>query len=189
MKLYKTSKAAGITCIILALLIIALGIVLLLNPDGEDVLVTCVMVFIFGAVILGVGLVTTVMPTKKVTLVDDQLVFERVKFEPKNSVFADETNKTLTIPTNEIVDFQVQGQSKSSSFWAAFLGGAIGAAIAGNKNPDKLIIKTKDSQVVVFIPQVAGNKIKNNIKLGQEQPATQQNPDLIETVKPLEEEE
>ncbi|MDE7106168.1 MAG: hypothetical protein K2O22_03290 [Anaeroplasmataceae bacterium] len=189
MKLYKTSKGAGIACIILSLLFIALGIVLLLNPDGEDVLVTCVMLFIFGAVVLGVGLVTTIMPTKKVTLVDDKLVFERFKYEPKNSVFADEANRSLTIPTSEIVDLQVQGQSKSSSFWAAFLGGAIGAAIAGNKNPDKLIIKTNDSQVVVFIPQVAGNKIKKNIKLEPAQPATEQNLDTIETIKPLEEEE
>ncbi|MDE6407521.1 MAG: hypothetical protein K2K48_01690 [Anaeroplasmataceae bacterium] len=167
MKLYKTSKAAGIVCIIMGVIFIALGAILLTNPEEEDYLILCVLLFILAAFMLGLGLIVVIMPTKTVELVNDKLIIDRFKYEPKNSSFAED--KKLTIPTSEIVDFHVQGASKSSSFWGAFLGGAIGAAIVGNRNPDKLIIKTKDSQVVVYIPQVAGNKIKNNVKLNPEQ--------------------
>ncbi|MDE5856630.1 MAG: DUF308 domain-containing protein [Anaeroplasmataceae bacterium] len=189
MKLYKTSKAPGIVCVIFGAIFIALGAIMLFNPDGEDLLLAAVLMFILAALMLVVGIVSIAAKTKTITLVDDKLVIERLKFEPKNSVYADETKKILTIPTNEIVDFQVQGQSKSSSFLAAFLGGAIGAAIAGNRNPDKLIVKTKDSQVVVFVPQVAGNKVKNAIKLNQEQEELEEKLDTLEPMKPLDEEE
>ena len=138
---------------------------------------------------LVLGIVVLVTPTRTVQLIDNKLVFEGFKFEPKNSSYADDTSKHLTISTKDIVDFQVQGQSKSSSFLAGFLGGAIGAAIAGSRNPDKLIVKTKDSQVVVFIPQVAGNKVKNSIKIEKAQEEFQEKIDTIEPMKSLDEEE
>lgn len=189
MKLYKTSKALGIVCVIFGTIFIALGTIMLFAPDGEDLLMAAVLMFILAAMMMAVGIVSIVVPTKTITLVEEKLVIERLKFEPKNSVYADETKKILTIPTSEIIDFQVQGQSKSSSFLTAFLGGAIGAAIAGNRNPDKLIIKTKDSQVVVFVPQVGGNKVKNAIKLNQEQAKLEEKLDAIEPMKSLDEEE
>ncbi|MDE7384571.1 MAG: hypothetical protein K2M84_02310 [Anaeroplasmataceae bacterium] len=189
MKLYKTSKGAGIACIIFAIIFIALGAILLTNPDEEDYLVLCVLLFILAAIMLVLGLVVVVMPTKTVELVDNKLVIDRFKYEPKSSTFADSVSKKLIIPTSEIVDLQVQGASKSSSILGAFLGGAIGAAIAGNRNPDKLIIKTKDSQVVVFVPQVGGNKVKNAIKLNQEQVDFEQKLDAVEPMKSLDEEE
>ncbi|MCM1130215.1 MAG: hypothetical protein NC310_04865 [Roseburia sp.] len=189
MKLYKTSKAAGIACVIFAVIFVAFGAIMLFNPDGEDLLVPAVIMFVFAALMLVVGIVPIVARTKTVELVDNKLVFNGFKYEPKNSVYLDETKKILTVPTSDIVDLQVQGQSKSSSFLAAFLGGAIGAAIAGNRNPDKLIVKTKDSQVVVYIPQVAGNKIKQSIKLEQEQEELEEKLDTIEPMKSLDEEE
>ena len=189
MKLYKTSKAPGVVCLIFGVIFVALGGIMFFAPDEEDMLAAAVLMIILAVFMLVVGIVSIVAPTKTITLVDDKLVFERLKFEPKNSAYADETKKILTIPTNEIVDFQVQGQSKSSSFWAAFLGGAIGAAIAGNRNPDKLIIKTKESQVVVFVPQIAGNKVKKTIKLNQEQEELEEKLDAVETMKSLDEEE
>ncbi|MDE7095757.1 MAG: hypothetical protein K2O23_04630 [Anaeroplasmataceae bacterium] len=189
MKLYKTSKAPGIVLIIFGVIFAAFGGIMLFNPDGEDLVLAAIIMFIFTAFMLVVGIVSIVAPTKTITLVDNKLVIERLNFEPKNSVYADETKKILTIPTNEIVDFQVQGQSRSSSFLAAFLGGAIGAAIAGKRNPDKLIIKTKESQVVVFVPQIAGNKVKNTIKLNQEQEELEEKLDAIEPMKSLDEEE
>lgn len=189
MKLYKTSKGSGIACAIVAVVFAALGVILLTNPADEDYLVLSILLFILGAIMLVLGIVVLVTPTRTVQLVDNKLVFEGFKFEPKNSTFADDTKKILTIPTNDIVDFQVQGQSKSSSFLAAFLGGAIGAAIAGSRNPDKLIVKTTESQVVVFIPQLAGNKIKNSIKLEKEQAELEEKLDTIEPMKSLDEEE
>ncbi|MDE6047828.1 MAG: hypothetical protein K2M08_05910 [Anaeroplasmataceae bacterium] len=188
MKLYKTSKGAGIACVIFAIIFIALGAILLTNPDEEDYLVLCVLLFILAAIMLVLGLIVVILPTKTVELVDNQLVINGFKYEPKSSGYADSVKK-LIVPTSDIVDLQVQGASKSSSFLGAFLGGAIGAAIVGSRNPDKLIIKTKDSQVVVYIPQVAGNKIKNSIKLKQEQSDFEQKLDSVEPMKSLDEEE
>ena len=189
MKLYKTSRGSGIACVIMAVIFIAFGAIMLFNPDGEDLLMAAILLFIFAALMLVLGIVVFVTPTKTIQLVDGKLVMDRLKFEPKNSVYADEAKKVLTIPTSDIVDIQVQGQSKSSSIFAAVLGGAIGAAIAGNRNPDKLIIKTKDSQVVVFVPQVGGNKVKNAIKLNQEQAELEEKLETIEPMKSLDEEE
>ena len=189
MTLYKTSKGPGIACVIVAILFAALGVILLTNPDDEDYLILCILLFILGAIMLVLGIVALLTPTRTAQLVDEKLVFSNFKFEPKNSSFADDPKKILTIPTNQIVIFQVQGQSRTGSFLAGFLGGAIGAAIAGSRNPDKLIIKTKDSQVVVFIPQIAGNKIKNGIKLEKEQEELQEKLDTIEPMKSLDEEE
>ncbi|MDE7263040.1 MAG: hypothetical protein K2N64_00070 [Anaeroplasmataceae bacterium] len=189
MKLYKTSKAAGILCIILSAIFIVLGVILITNPDEEDYLVICVLAFILATITLVVGIVAVVVPTRTVQLVDQHLVFNHFKFEPKSSIYSDETKKTLSIPVSEIEDFQIQGANKSSAFWAAFLGGAIGAALLGNRNPDKLIVKTKDSQVVVYIPQVAGNKIKNSIQLNKEQSEIERKLDAIEPLKSLDNEE
>ena len=189
MKLYKTSKAPGIVCIIFGVIFAAFGAIMLFNPDGEDLSLAAIIMFIFTAFMLVLGIVSVVSPTKTITLVDDKLIFERFSFEPKNSTYADETKKILTIPSSEIVDFQVQGQTRTGSFLAGFLGGAIGAAIAGKRNPDKFIIKTKESQVVVFVPQIAGNKVKNTIKLNQEQEELEEKLDVIEPMKSLDEEE
>lgn len=189
MKLYKTSKAVGVLCFILAALFIALGVILITNPDEENYIVLCVLLFIFAAVMLGLGIMVVVVPTRIVHLTDKKLVFERFKYEPKTTQYADEAKKTLSIPVSEIEDFQIQGASKSSSFLAAFLGGAIGAAIVGNRNPDKLIVKTKESQVVIYIPQAAGNRIKDSVKLNKEQTVVEAKLDSIESLKPLDEEE
>lgn len=189
MKLYKTSKGAGIACIILAVLFVALGVILLTNPDEEDFLVLCVLLFILAGIMLVLGLVVVVVPTKTVQLIDNKLVFAGFKYEPKNSTYKDAQNKNVIIPTSDIVDLQVQGASKSSSFWGAFLGGAIGAAIVGSRNPDKLIVQTQESQVVIYIPQVAGNKIKNSIKLEKEQVEFKEALNEVEPMKSLDEEE
>lgn len=165
MKLFKTQKWPAFFCIGLSVLFAILGVFLIVSPENEDTGAVGVVGFVLAAFLIIVGVVSLCMPTRSVTLENEKLVFTKMKFEPKNSSYASPENKTLVIPVHEVLDIQIQGNSKSKSFWAAFLGGAIGAALASNSNPDKMIIKTTKEQVIFFLPQQAANKIKSTVKI------------------------
>ncbi|MDE6013880.1 MAG: hypothetical protein K2G50_02920 [Anaeroplasmataceae bacterium] len=133
--------------------------------DTSEALIYAILFSLLGVILFCVGLVTLLLPAKVAEIVDEKLEFIGFKIEPMKSIYYDQSKKKLSIPMQDIVYVDVQSASKAGAFGAAILGGAIGAALAANSNPDRLIIQTKDSKVIVLFPQQTAMKVRKKINL------------------------
>ncbi|MDE5867670.1 MAG: hypothetical protein K2H02_01875, partial [Anaeroplasmataceae bacterium] len=150
---------------ILGAALLAGGIAFFLNLETSEDLAYAISFSLLGVILLCVGLVTLLLPSKVAEIVDEKLEFTGFKIEPMKSIYFDQSKKKLSIPMQDIVYVDVQSASKSGAVGAAILGGAIGAALAANSNPDKLIIQTKESKLTVLFPQQTAMKVRKKINL------------------------